>query len=109
MVCPMHRPIEPFLPILPSFLDLPFAQSGEMRQAIPGENSRPKPSKSRADKCTAARHQESPPMSTDAPVLQDKKPANLTALQRALLELATKTKPAKPTNVQGPVMIVRGK
>jgi hypothetical protein len=47
--------------------------------------------------------------------VQEERPANLTALHRQLEELAARTKPSSPLtadrwkDIQGPVLVVRGK
>ena len=51
-------------------------------------------------------------MSETKPQAKDRLPANMTALHRQLEEMAARTK-AKPTDrrqeVQGPVLVIRGK
>ena len=49
---------------------------------------------------------------TNTPAAPTEKPANLTALQRDLLELATRSKPVPvdgPQEPRGPGLVIRGK
>ena len=52
-------------------------------------------------------------MTSISPTTQERRPANLTALQQKLQEMAASTKSSVPTTrpvaVQGPVIVVRGK
>ena len=51
-------------------------------------------------------------MSNASPNVEEKRPANLTALQHDLKEMAARTRPAskqRPGIVQGPVLVIRGK
>ncbi len=54
-------------------------------------------------------------MSSAAQTAQERRPANLAALQQRLQEMAASTKPSLPTTkeksvtLQGPVLVVRGK
>ena len=83
-----------------------FAGQGE-----PGQE----PLRPDADNLLANSHQEPPPMSDTPGKVQEERPANLTALHRQLEELAARTKPSSPLtadrwkDIQGPVLVVRGK
>jgi hypothetical protein len=50
-------------------------------------------------------------MTCTFPIIQEQRPANLTALQQWLQEVAAKAKPSKerPVILQEPVLVVKGK
>ena len=83
------------------------------RRTLPGQAACRKPYKPRTDKCFAQSHPEATPMSSTSQTPQERRPANLAALQQKLQEMAASTKSPAPTTrpviAHGPVIVVRGK
>jgi hypothetical protein len=95
-------------------LDRPFQnQNMASLQNLAGRNRMPKAARRscRSTVCQPERKRGTPPMTTTTATLPEQ-PANLTALQLQLLDLATRSKPVsqdRRQEIRGPVLVIRSK